>query len=201
MCAFCCHLSVLLLTVGIFSFVRCLPKFFVVEHQVDNVFLNYWYGKVLLLLLLLLLSHFSRVWLCATPETAAHQAPPSLGFSRQDHWSGLPFPSPMHESEKWKWSHSVVSSSSRPHGLQLTRLLCPWDFPGKSTGVGCHHLDAANFFFCDCGVLWIFKIVSCFILGALLLYLNTFRFVIYLKSIFSHLDIQFLYVPFIEKTF
>ena len=33
---------------------------------------------------------------------AAHQAPPSLGFSRQEHWSGLPFPSPMHESEKWK---------------------------------------------------------------------------------------------------
>ena len=35
---------------------------------------------------------------------AAHQALPSLGFSRQEHWSGLPFPSPMHESEKWKWS-------------------------------------------------------------------------------------------------
>ena len=52
------------------------------------------------LLLLLLLSHFSRVRLCVTPETAAHQAPPSLGFSRQEHWSGLPFPSPMHESEK-----------------------------------------------------------------------------------------------------
>ena len=51
------------------------------------------------LLLLLLLSHFSRVQLDATPETAAHQAPPSLGFSRQEHWSGLPFPSPMHESE------------------------------------------------------------------------------------------------------
>jgi len=31
---------------------------------------------------------------------AAHQAPPSLGFSRQEHWSGLPFPSPMHENEK-----------------------------------------------------------------------------------------------------
>ena len=55
---------------------------------------------------------------------AAHQAPLSLGFSRQDHWSGLPFPSPMHESEKWKWSHSVVSDSSRPHGLQPTRLFC-----------------------------------------------------------------------------
>ena len=42
-------------------------------------------------ILLLLLSRFSRVRLCATPETAAHQAPPSLGFSRQEHWSGLPF--------------------------------------------------------------------------------------------------------------
>ena len=51
-------------------------------------------------LLLLLLSHFSRVQLCVTPQTAAHQAPPSLGFSRQEHWSGLPFPSPVHESEK-----------------------------------------------------------------------------------------------------
>ena len=49
---------------------------------------------------LLLLSRFSRVRLCATPQMAAHQAPPSLGFSRQEHWSGLPFPSPMHESEK-----------------------------------------------------------------------------------------------------
>ena len=47
----------------------------------------------LLLLLLLLLSRFSHVQVCATPETAAHQAPPSLGFSRQEHWSGLPFPS------------------------------------------------------------------------------------------------------------
>ena len=43
-------------------------------------------------------------------------------------------------SNAWKWSHSVVSNSSRPHGLQPTRLLHPWDFPGKSTGVGCHCL-------------------------------------------------------------
>ena len=62
------------------------------------------------------------------------------GFSRQEHWSGSPFPSPVHESEKWKWSRSVVSDSSRPHGLQPTRLLRPWDFPGKSAGVGCHCL-------------------------------------------------------------
>ena len=85
---------------------------------------------------LLLLSHFSRVRLCVTPWTAAHQAPLSLGFSRQEHWSGLPFPSPVHESEKWKWSRSVVSNSLRPHGLQPTRLLRPWHLPGKSTGVG-----------------------------------------------------------------
>ena len=50
-------------------------------------------------------------------------------------------PSPMHEAEKWKWSRSVVSDSSRPHGLQPTRLLCPWDSAGKSTGVGCHFLS------------------------------------------------------------
>ena len=49
---------------------------------------------------LLLLSHFICVRLCATPEKAVHQAPPSLGFFRQQHWSGLPLPSPMHESEK-----------------------------------------------------------------------------------------------------
>ena len=93
-----------------------------------------------MLLLLLLLSHFSHVWLCVTPSTAARQAPPSLGFSRQEHWSGFPFPSPMHESEMWKWSPSVVSDSVQPHGLQPTKLLHPWDFPGKSTGVGCHCL-------------------------------------------------------------
>ena len=90
--------------------------------------------------LLLLLTHLSHVQLRATTYMTAHQAIPSLGFSRQEHWSGSPFPSPMHESEKWKWSRSVVSDSSRPHGLQPTRLLHPWDFPGKGTGVGCHCL-------------------------------------------------------------
>ena len=47
-----------------------------------------------MLLLLLVLSLFSCVRICATPLTAANQAPPSLGFSRQEYWSGLPFPSP-----------------------------------------------------------------------------------------------------------
>ena len=41
-----------------------------------------------------MLSHFSRVWLCAIPWTVAGQAPLSMGFSRKEYWSGLPFPSP-----------------------------------------------------------------------------------------------------------
>ena len=76
---------------------------------------------------------------------AAHQASPSLEFSRQEHWSGLPFPSPMHESEKWKWSRSVMSNSSRPHGLEPTRVLRPWDFLRKSTGVACQSLLSGIF--------------------------------------------------------
>ena len=45
--------------------------------------------------MLCMLSRFSRVRLCATPWTADHQAPLSKGFSRQEYWSGLPFPSPL----------------------------------------------------------------------------------------------------------
>ena len=64
---------------------------------------------------------------------ASYQAPLSLGFSRQEHWSGLPFPSPLHESEKWKGSRSVVSTLSDPmdcsqpgssiHGIFQARVL------------------------------------------------------------------------------
>ena len=121
--------------------------------------------------ILLLLSRFSRVRLCATPQKAAHQAPPSLGFSRQEQWSGFLFPSPMHESEKWKWSRSVLSDSSWPHGLQPTRLLCPWDFPSKSTGVGCHCLNIdqkqslvqkklAEFYFTEWCLSWVIQYVT-----------------------------------------
>ena len=64
--------------------------------------------------LLLLLSRFSYVRLCATPETAAHQAPPSLGFSRQEHWSGLPFPSK---------SSLVLAKKKKKRRLTLAFLL------------------------------------------------------------------------------
>ena len=63
---------------------------------------------------------------------------PGILQARTLEWVAIP--SPMHESEKWKSSHSVVSDSQRPHWLQPTRLLCPWDFPGRSTGLGCHFL-------------------------------------------------------------
>ena len=48
----------------------------------------------------------SRVWPSATPWTAAFQAPPSMGFSRQEYWSGVPLPSPMLLSrELYIWFH------------------------------------------------------------------------------------------------
>ena len=63
--------------------------------------------------LILLLSHFSRVRLCATPEMAAYQALPSLGFSRQEHWSGLPLPSPRegHCKQKTLACAHIVSAT------------------------------------------------------------------------------------------
>ena len=85
-------------------------------------------------ILLLLLSHFSHVWLCVTPYTAAHQAPLSLGFSRQEYWNVLPLPSPMHACQV----ASIMPDSVWPHGQQPTRLHCPQDSPGKNTGVSYH---------------------------------------------------------------
>ena len=65
--------------------IRCAFWFFMLDVQA-----NFWNAiHCLDGLLLLLLSHFSCVRLCATPQTAAHQALPSLGFSRQEHWSAL----------------------------------------------------------------------------------------------------------------
>ena len=54
---------------------------------------SYYLPLKLIFLLLLLLSHFSHVQLCATPQMVAHQAPPSMRFFRQEYWSGLSVPS------------------------------------------------------------------------------------------------------------
>ena len=88
-------------------------------------------------MLLLLLSRFSRIQLCVTPYTAANQAPPSLGFSRQDTLEGV--------------ASSFSNACMHAKSLQLhptlcdpwtaaTRLLCPRDSLSKNTGVGCHFL-------------------------------------------------------------
>ena len=100
------------LTVPLFISLLCCP-------------LSHCLGKsVLSVFLLLLLSRFCRVQLCATPQTAAHQAPLSTGFSRQEYWSGLPFPSPSFFLETF---YSCIEASS----TRFLEKLCPHsqDFP------------------------------------------------------------------------
>ena len=72
-----------------FAFFPPSPLFFPFPLPLSSVFPSFL--LLFFLLLLLLLSRVSRVRLCATPLTAAHQAPPSLGFSRQEHWSACHF--------------------------------------------------------------------------------------------------------------
>ena len=105
----------------------------------------------------------SCVQLFATPtDFVAHQASLSMEFSRQEYWSGLPFPfpeelpnpgnksrSPALQADSLPFelqgslyseseSRSVLTDSLRPHRRQPTRLRRPWDSPGKNSGVGCH---------------------------------------------------------------
>ena len=101
----------------------------------------------------------SRVRLFATPWTVAYQASLSMGFSRQEYWSGLPFPwwricLPMQETQVlrfWSLSRDVPleeKMATVPVFLPEkswtevpgTRLHCQWDFPCKNTGVDWHSL-------------------------------------------------------------
>ena len=83
------------------------------------------------LLLLLLLSRSSRVQLYATPQMAAHQTPPPLGFSRQEHWSGLPFPSPTHESENQSEVAQSCPTLSDPMDCSLPGSSAPGIFQAR----------------------------------------------------------------------
>ena len=121
----------------------------------------------------------SHVQLFATPWAVAYQAPLSMGFSRQQSWSGLPFPSPgdlpnpgiepgsptlqtdalPSEPPGKSLKHgrfiqiaTALCAQSRQlcltlqlYGLEPARLLCPWDSPGKNTGVGCRALHQGIF--------------------------------------------------------
>ena len=93
----------------------------------------------LLLLLLLLLNRFSRVRLCATHRRQPTRLPvPGILRARMLEWVAISF------SSAWKWKVKVKSLGRvqllATPWLQPSRLLHPWDFPGKSTGVGCHCL-------------------------------------------------------------
>ena len=114
----------------------------------------------------------SRVQLLVTPWTAAHQAPPSMGFSRQECWSGVPSPSPpmcnllRRDTQEVNcltcvfllllFSHEVVPDSSWPHGLQHASLLSPPLSPGVCSNScplswGCYitiSFSVAPFSFC-----------------------------------------------------
>ena len=71
----------------------------------------------------------SRVRLFSAPWTVAHQAPLSMGFSRQEHWSGLPFPSPGDEARSP--TLRAGSSLSEPPG-KLSRMAAPIYIPTNS---------------------------------------------------------------------
>ena len=74
---------------------------------------------------------------------------PEILQARTLEWVAISF------SNAWKWICSVMFDSVRPHGLQLTRLLHPWDFPGKSTAVGCHCLLRINLLIWSDAVQWL----------------------------------------------
>ena len=100
---------------------------------------------------------------------------------------------------------SVVSDSVRPHGLQPTRLLCPWDSPGKNTGVGCHfllHCHLCSFYIIACISffieLWLIHNVvpiSATWENAIQLYIYTHCFLIFF-SITAYQETGQLLVPY-----
>ena len=80
---------------------------------------------------------WKRMWLPRGTESFSA----GLCSPRREKWGGqfrIQLPSIEHQAVHV--SCSVVSDSLWPHGLQPSKLLCPWDFPGKNTGVGCHFL-------------------------------------------------------------
>ena len=116
---------------------------------------NFIHGNVYIsMLLLLLLSCFSRVQLCATPEMAAHQAPPSLGFSRQElEWVAIAF------SNAWKWKVKVKSLShvqlpatpwtaafQDPPSVGFARQQCWSGAPLPSPMFQCYSLNLSHLF-------------------------------------------------------
>ena len=82
-----------------------------------------------------MLSHFSHVWLFATSLTVAHQSSLSMGFSKQEYWSGLPFPSPIHVcmlshfSRVWLCATVWTAAHQAPLSTGFSRQECWSGFP------------------------------------------------------------------------
>ena len=81
------------------------------------------------------LKSLSRVRLFAPPWTVAYQAPPSMEFSRQEYWSGFPFPSPG----------DLSNPGIEPRSPTLQADALPSELPGKNTKVGCCFLLQGSF--------------------------------------------------------
>ena len=105
------------------------------SYQVTNGIFHITRAKIFTTLmeaLACLLSHFSHVWLSATPWTTACQAPLSMGFSRQEYWSGLPFTPPVIKYEVNEVAQSCPTLcdpmdcsllGSSVHGIFQARIL------------------------------------------------------------------------------
>ena len=125
------------------------------ETPCDTYFLEHSCPTVYYYVILIYASYFSQ-YLCFCPVFIWYKGLQWVGQKRRffktnmllgSHENPILTPSPHHASNtllsltrKWKWSRSVVSNCLGPRGLWPTRLLRPWDSPGKNTGVGCHFL-------------------------------------------------------------
>ena len=130
--------------------------------------------------------------MCNPTDSSPPGSPvPGILQARTLEWVAISF------SNTWKWSRSVVSDSLQLHGLQPTRLLRPWDFPGKSTGVGCHCLlrmlrlhICVNIY----SIFWIHYHIQKYGSG----FVFVWKFFIFKKVIYS-LFLAFLRVPWTAR--
>ena len=121
--------------------VKWLTSYCPFLHDSWQIAVRFTFLVLCVVLCLLLLSHFSHVWLSATPWTTVRQVPLSMGFSRPEYWSGLPFPSLVIEYEvsEVKSLHLCPTLCDPVHcippGSSVQGIV-----PGKDTGVGYHTL-------------------------------------------------------------
>ena len=92
-------------------------------HQVQNLNVLFYFHVYYELGMKVKVKSLSCVRLFATPWTVAHQSPPSMGFSRQEYWIGLPFPSP----------EDLPNPGIEPGSLALQADALPSELPGMSS--------------------------------------------------------------------